>query len=149
MSIDCSCCGISVVGRRPFTLCSGSGSTSHVYCVFLWPPPCHVNHENRLGNLITIFLHQVLDYHNVLYMILDCSRVVWTALYSLYMPMYVQKPCSRCLYAADQPQSLLTCPPCSTYSGLKAGQKYVSDSGLVVFMYILNFVVFKATKINL
>ena len=36
-----------------------------------------------------------------------------------------------------------------TYSGLKAGQKYVSDSGLVVFMYILNFVVFKATKINL
>ena len=76
--------------------------------------------RNRLGILIWIFLHQVLDYHDVsmkayldltLYMILHCSCLVWTALYSLYMPMYVQKPCSRCLYAADQPHSLFTCPP--------------------------------------
>ena len=47
------------------------------------------NGENRLGILIWIFLHQVLDYHDVsmkayldltLYMILHCSCLVWTAL---------------------------------------------------------------------
>ena len=83
-------------------------------------PWIRFNYENRLGIQIWIFLHQVLDYHDVsmkayldltLYMILHYSCLVWTALYSLYMPMYVQKPCSRCLYAADQPQSLFTCPP--------------------------------------
>ena len=40
------------------------------------------------------------------------------------MPMYVQKPCSRCLYAADQPHSLFTCPPLA-YSPYYARSKKI------------------------
>ena len=95
--------------------------------------------RNRLGILIWIFLHQVLDYHDVsmkayldltLYMILHCSCLVWTALYSLYMTMYVQKSCSRGLHAAAYPQSRLICPPfwcpwklCTNWGKLPSEQK--------------------------